>query len=110
MEKTINIDGRDVRFRSSGAFPQLYRAYAKRDLFADLIKMTEWTGDDGSIDFDKIDVGQLEDLVWCMAKCADKTIKDKYDWFDDFDSFPIFDVFAQLKELIEGNMQTSKKA
>lgn len=109
MERTIQIDGRDVKFRSSGAFPMIYRANTGRDLFADLVKISESAGD-GEISFDTFDSQILEDVIWCLAKCADKGVQGKIDWFDTFDVFPIFEVFGQLNELVMTTMQTSKKA
>ena len=36
IERTINISGKDVLFRSSATVPRLYRAKFKRDIFKDL--------------------------------------------------------------------------
>jgi hypothetical protein len=36
QEKTVLISGKEVRFRSSAAIPQLYRIKFKRDIFKDL--------------------------------------------------------------------------
>ena len=33
VEKTIEISGKEVKFRSSAAVPRLYRAKFKRDMF-----------------------------------------------------------------------------
>lgn len=113
MERTINIDGRDVKFRSSGAFPMLYRSYTNHDLFADFARMGDAIREeDGKtvVDFDKLDTRILADAIWCAAKCADKTIAPQIEWYDTFDEFPLFDVFAQLNDLIMSSMQTIKKS
>ena len=39
LEKTVNISGTEVRFRSSAAIPRLYRIKFKRDIFKDLAKL-----------------------------------------------------------------------
>jgi hypothetical protein len=39
IERTINISGKDVVFRSSATVPRLYRAKLKRDIFKDLSKL-----------------------------------------------------------------------
>ena len=39
IERTINISGKDVVFRSSATVPRLYRAKFKRDIFKDLSKL-----------------------------------------------------------------------
>ena len=35
MEKTIMIDGREVRLRASAAIPRLYRIKFRRDIYKD---------------------------------------------------------------------------
>lgn len=105
MERIINIDGRDVKFRSSGAFPMLYRAETGRDFFADMARISE-NGDEMTA----FDSEALYDIAYCLAKSADKKIGNKYDWFDGFASFPIFEVFPQLNDLLVVTMQTLKKA
>lgn len=109
MERTINVDGRDVKFRSSGAFPIIYRANTGRDFMADLVKIGQ-SVEGEEIDFAHFDSAIVEDSIWCLAKCADKTVPAKIEWYDTFDSFPFFDIFAQLQELIMSTMQTTKKA
>ena len=39
LEKTVNISGTEVHFRSSAAIPRLYRIKFKRDIFKDLAKL-----------------------------------------------------------------------
>ncbi len=106
MEKTIKIDGRDVRFRSSGALPIVYRAYTGRNLFADVMQLDHA--------FENLETEFLEDMIWCAAKLAadhaGEQIDDQVKWFDGFDAFPIFDVFTDLNDLFTSALKTSKKA
>ena len=39
IERTIEISGKQVPFRSSATVPRLYRAKFKRDIFKDLTKL-----------------------------------------------------------------------
>ena len=39
LQKTVNICGKDVNFRSSASVPRLYRAKFGRDIFKDLSKL-----------------------------------------------------------------------
>jgi len=41
IERTIEISGQAVKFRSSATIPRLYRAKFKRDIFKDLTKTGE---------------------------------------------------------------------
>ena len=106
MEQTIKIDGRDVKFRASGALPIVYRAYTGRNLFADLLRLDDV--------YAQMDTEPLEDMIWCAAKLAadraGEQIEDQVKWFDGFDAFPIFDVFTELNDMFISSMKTSKKA
>lgn len=41
MEKTINIDGKEVRLRATAAVPRLYRIKFGRDIMQDLSKLSD---------------------------------------------------------------------
>lgn len=41
MEKTINIDGKEVRLRATAAVPRLYRIKFGRDIMQDLSKFSD---------------------------------------------------------------------
>jgi len=106
MERTISIDGRDVKFRSSGKFPILYRAYTGRSFFKDF--------DDAPAVMTSMDTEILEDMIWCAAKLAaehdGQKIQDELEWYDSFESFNYFDVFVQLHELLVSCFKQLKKA
>ena len=36
MERTVNIDGREVRLRASAAIPRMYRIRFRRDIIQDM--------------------------------------------------------------------------
>lgn len=97
MERTLNIDGRDITFKASAAFPLTYRAYFGRDFFADMDKLTE--EDDRLIFYD---------VVWVLAKGADPSIPTTIEWFDSFESFPIFETYYQLNDMILKSFATIK--
>ena len=64
LEKTVNISGTEVRFRSSAAIPRLYRIKFKRDIFKDLAKLEasykgKTTGDDSETLPDQVQTGHL---------------------------------------------------
>ena len=39
MEKTITIDGKEVRFKTNGATPMRYKAQFGQDYFKEILKM-----------------------------------------------------------------------
>ena len=103
MEKIIKIDGKDVRFKATGALPLRYKAQFGRDLFADMAEFQETERDISNFNIDI-----FYNIVWTMAKSADESIPDVIDWADGFDSLPIINVFMQLQDLLTNSMQGSK--
>ncbi len=75
MEKTIYIDEKPVRLRSTAALPKLYKAQHHRDYFADLLKLTKSIGGTGkkSMDLSKISYEDLSyfDMELIYRHCMD---------------------------------------
>ena len=59
MEKTLTIDGREVRFKSTAATPLRYKAQFGKDYFSEILKMESLAnvkqGKVSSKDIQKID-------------------------------------------------------
>ena len=112
MEKTVYIDEKPVRLKSTAALPKRYKAQFRRDYFADLLKIAKVFGsgakkraDLRTISFDDL----LYDIVWTMAKSADRTIPDPMEWLDGFETFPLKELLPEIKDLLENSMPQSKK-
>ena len=118
MEKTVYIDEKPVRLKSTAALPKRYKAQFRRDYFADLLKIAKVFGsgakkraDLRTISFDDLnhfDMDVLYDIVWTMAKSADRTIPDPMEWLDGFETFPLKELLPEIKDLLENSMQLSK--
>ena len=106
MEKTIIIDGKEVRLRATAALPIRYKAQFGRDLFADIYKMEPAIKEE---DYSKLDTLVFYDLVWLMAKSANPNIPDLEEWLDQFDAFPVEDVFSVCLEMLSALMASKKK-
>ena len=111
MEKTLTIDGQQVRFKSTGATPLRFKAQFGKDYFGELMKMRSlesvMNGDAdalASFDFDG-----LYEIIWTLAKTANKEIPEPVEWLDQFDEFPLLDIFMDLQDLIMKSLQSSKK-
>lgn len=119
MEKTIYIDEKPVRLRSTAALTKLYKAQFRRDYFGDLLKLAKVAGgkdarelDLSKISFDDLahfDMEMIYDIVWTMAKSADRTIPDPVEWLDGFETFPIGDIMPEIQEMMTSSVQQSKK-
>ena len=109
IEKTIDICGKEVKFRSSATIPRLYRIKFKRDIFKDLTKLEKayskkaTDGDDIEID----DLEIFENVAYIMAFHADPSIPKTIDeWLDQFDMFSIYQVLPEILTLWGENLIT----
>lgn len=118
MEKTIVIDGRKVKFKSTGAVAVRYKAQFNRDFFKDVLKMRPLTKvankkaeDITDEDLESLDFEVFYRIIWVLAKTADNEVPDLLTWLDSFDEFPVEDVIGELYELIASSIQSgsSKK-
>ena len=116
MEKTIEIDGKQVRFKSTGATPLRYKAQFGKDYFAEIMKMGVLEKlakiDKENIkpeDLEGLDFEVFYNIAWTMAKTADKEIPDPSSWLDEFDEFPMMEIIPELMDLIVSSLRSKKK-
>ena len=109
IERTIEISGKPVQFRSSATVPRLYRAKFKRDIFKDLTKLeksySKRTEDGDELQIDDLEI--FENVAYIMAFHADPSIPKTIDeWLDQFEMFSIYQVLPQILELWGENLVT----
>jgi hypothetical protein len=114
MEKTIVIDGKQVRFKSTGATPLRYKAQFHKDFFVEIIKLNTLkkikNGDDiKPEDVEHVDFDVLYNIIWVMAKTANPTIPEPVEWLDTFEEFPLMDIVPKVQDLIGASLQAKKK-
>ena len=115
MEKTIMIDGREVRLRASAAIPRLYRIKFRRDILQDMQtikkaveKSVQENAQEGgqmsSIPLEALEL--FENVSYLMAKHADPAVPPTVEeWLDGFETFSIYTVFPAIEELWIANVQ-----
>ena len=110
LEKTVNISGKEVKFRSSASVPRLYRIKFKRDIFKDLSKLEKSYKDRGGEDGSALEIDDLEifeTVAYIMAFHADPTIPGTIDeWLEQFEMFSIYQVLPEILELWGTNLVT----
>ena len=135
MERTILIDGREVRLRASASIPRLYRIKFRRDIIHDMAFISkaldkslrarkaaaepaeskteakeETAGQAVVLEASDIPLEALtmfENVAYLMAKHADPTVpSDPEEWLDGFETFSIYQVFPVIQEMWEANLQT----
>lgn len=113
MEKTIEIDSKKICFKSTAATPLRYKSQFGKDFFVDIMKLSSLDGlNSKKINIEKIEKLDFEvfyNIIWVLAKTADKKIPDPITWLDGFDEFPLFEIIPELQDLILASIQTKKK-
>lgn len=110
MEKILNIDGRQVKLKSTGAFLLRYKAQFHRDALKDIYKLDKAiieTGKDEEgkkkyeiTNIDAFDLEVFYNLIWVLAKTANPEIEEPLEWLDTFSEFPLMDIIPEVIDLI----------
>lgn len=109
MEKTIKIDGREVKFKATAATIRLYRQHTGRDLLVDMQTLQKSTGSGDGLSAEALTL--FENIAYTMAKQADDSIPDSADeWLDEFEMFSIYVVLPQIVELWRLNELTTSES
>lgn len=110
IQKTVEICGKEVKFRSSASVPRLYRAKFGRDIFKDLAKLEKAYKDKGDEEGSSMEIEDLEifeNVAYIMAFHADPSIPKTIDeWLEQFEMFSIYEVLPEILELWGTNLIT----
>ena len=103
VTKTIEIDGKQVKFKASAAVPRLYRVKFGRDIYKDLRMLEKSVGDndEDASNMDLFSLELFEDLAWLMARHAspEEVPDNPEDFLDQFNTFSIYQILPQLIDL-----------
>ena len=114
MEKTLTIDGKDVKFRATAAVPRLYRIKFRRDIIQDMqaiqAAMKEQEEDGKSLPPEALTM--FENVAYIMAKHGDKDAvpNDPDEWLDSFSTFSIYEIFQEIVDLWGLKMESTSTA
>jgi hypothetical protein len=113
MEKTIEIDGKQIHFKSTAATPLRYKAQFGKDYFSEILKLEGFTklrtAKNKAEALKGIDFDTFYNLTWILAKTADDTIPEPLEWLDGFEEFPLFEIIPQVQDLVLMSIQGKKK-
>ena len=103
MEKILNIDGKMVKFKSTGASLLRYKMEFRRDALQDFYKLLDSVSetDDGYEieDINALELDVFYNLCWVLAKTGDPSIGTLIEWLDTFDRFPVLEILPDVVEL-----------
>ena len=132
MKKTIIIDGKECKFKSSAAIPRMYRMKFGRDIFVDMNKlkrqmdiqekMKKETEEEckrkgipfnpdefeSGLPLDSLEV--FENISYLFHKHGDPSQPDDIEeWLEQFETFDIYEILPETLDLSNfDNRQTSK--
>ena len=127
MEKTIKIDGKDIRFKAGASFARVFKSQFGYDILTTIMPLLSETlknidgllvsGNDVQISqigevlegVYSLELIDIQNIIWAMAKVADKEIPEPELWEEQFDEFPIFDIVKELMEIFIPSLITKKK-
>lgn len=105
MEKMITVGGKEIKLKSNGASPLLYKKLFGKDFFAEISKMNI-KGNDLS----NIDLEVFYNMVFLFARTADKNIPaTALEWLETFEEFPIMDIIPEVMDMVTRLLETKKK-
>ena len=101
MEKILTIDGRQVKFKSTGAFLLRYKAQFRCDPLKDIYKLKDCLGPEGEIvNLETFDLELFYNLIWTLAKTADPQIPPPMEWLDEFNEFPLMEILPEIQDML----------
>lgn len=116
MDNTIEIDGREVKFRATARTPRLYRGIIGRDMIQDMNQLrkayneaakAKEKGEDAQLSV--VDLEIFENAAYIMARHAtpDDIEPSPDEWLDGFNMFSIYKVLPELLKLWAMNEATT---
>lgn len=122
MEKTIVIDGKAVRLKATASFAIRYKQQFGVDLLTKLIPMIAvFENVDGEIEMgdaikllvdngNLLELNDLYNLIWVLAKTADPSIPEPIEWLDEFSVFPLADILQEAIDLVLPTLISTKES
>lgn len=111
MERTVTIDGKEVRMRASALIPRLYRYKFGRDVVADMNNLRKAydkaQNEEGFLS--ALDLEVFEDIAWVMIRHAGEDIPDSpEEWLDSIDGvFSVYEILPVILDLWGANFKTT---
>lgn len=108
MTRTVTIDGREVKFRTSAAIPRLYRIKFRRDIIQDMdtLQKAMRESDATASTIPPAALELFENIAYLMARHADPdNVPDDVDaWLEQFDTFSIYEIMPVIAEMWADNI------
>lgn len=111
MVKTINIDGKEVKFSTSFAWMLKYKSQFHLDPAKIIIPASQKANKDksGLASLEEIGFVNIANMAWACAAICDNDIADPDTWVNSFEEFPIVSVATELLPALFASFSSKKK-
>lgn len=98
MTKTVTIDGREIKLKSTALTVYKYREVFGSDLVVDMQKLQESINNKDELG--TMDLTVFMKVAYIFAKSADPTIEETCEeWLDTFETFSIYEVMPEIMDI-----------
>ena len=129
MIKTINIDGKEVKFSTNAYFANIFKNQFGYDILTVIMPLVS----EALKGLDELYIRQeteaimpstigellenvyslemvdINNFIWSLAKMADPSIDEPIKWYSQFNEFPLIDILKELLEIIVPSLISKKK-
>lgn len=129
MIKTINIDGKEVKFSTNAYFANIFKNQFGYDILTVIMPLVS----EALKGLDELYIRQeteaimpstigellenvyslemvdINNFIWSLAKMADSSIDEPIKWYSQFNEFPVIDILKELLEIIVPSLISKKK-
>lgn len=129
MEKTINIDGKEVKFSTNAYFANIFKNQFGYDILTVIMPLVSEAlkGLDDIYTKQKeqaitpslmgevleniysLEMVDVNNFIWSLAKMADPETPEPIKWYSQFKEFPVIDILQELWEIILPSLISKKK-
>lgn len=129
MIKTINIDGKEVKFSTNAYFANIFKNQFGYDILTVIMPLVSEALkglDDlytranqeaivpstiGEVleNIYSLEMVDVNNFIWSLAKMADPKIDEPIKWYSQFNEFPVIDILKELWEIILPSLISKKK-
>lgn len=105
----MEIDGREIPMRISGATPILYRNEFKKDMLVSMTELNKVQDDGDSVTIPEGAIESLLEMAYIMAKQGDSSMKKSFvEWLDElsFDAIMSGGVLEAVVKMFNGDSET----
>lgn len=129
MQKTIKIDGKDIKFSTNAYFANIFKNQFGYDVLTVIMPLVSETlkgldelytrGKSEAItpsmmgevleNIYSLEMVDINNFIWSLAKMADSEIDEPIKWYSQFEEFPVIDILKELWEIILPSLISKKK-